>query len=101
MDDIRHDPQRYEDENEVWIIQRKAEDVIRLLKKGVVNDLSLDHDMGPGELTGYELLCWMEKNNIWPRGNVYVHSANPSGADKMRAVINRYLEKQGEIRSNG
>jgi len=96
MDDIRDVPDDMTGST-VWVPIRKAEDVIYLLKKGVVDDMSLDHDMGRdtyGELmNGYELLCWMERNNVWPAGNIRVHSANPVGAAKMRAVI----EKRGEV----
>lgn len=92
MDDIREVPDCLIG---LWVPVRKVEDVIYLLKKGVVNDLSLDHDMGKdylgGEnLTGYELLCYMERDNLWPKGNIFVHSSNPVGQKKMLMVIEKH-----------
>ncbi len=39
--------------------------------------------------TGYDLVCWMEANQIWPESKPRVHSANPAGRARMQAVINR------------
>ena len=38
---------------------------------------------------GYAFCCWMEETGRWPRTKPRVHSANPSGAARMRAVIDR------------
>jgi hypothetical protein len=85
------------------------------LEQGLVTDISLDHDMGAcpactaagrhiGRMThrtntfynfcphvpsGYDLCLWMERTRRWPRGSVCVHSANPAGAKRMLAVIDR------------
>lgn len=82
LDDCRPGPLSSE-----WVIVRSAKSAMVLLKCGIVNDMSLDHDMGNNEPTGYELLLWMEENNIWPSGNISVHSANLSGATKMKLAI--------------
>lgn len=94
IDDIRILPDYYKNSDELWVPIRKVEDVIGLLQKGVVYDLSLDHDMGTDEPTGYDLMCWMERNNVWPKGNVYVHSANPVGAQKMQVVIDKWRKNR-------
>jgi len=91
LDDIREIPNHLEG---LWIPIRTAEDVIYLLKKGVVKDMSLDHDLGKDyfgheRLNGYELLCYMERDNLWPKGKIYVHSANPVGREKMLAVLKK------------
>jgi hypothetical protein len=90
MDDIREVPKYLVG---LWVPIRKVADVIYLLEKGVVNDLSLDHDMGCdqfGELpTGYDLVCWMEREDVWPDGKISVHSANPVGRQKMLAVLEK------------
>jgi hypothetical protein len=39
--------------------------------------------------TGYTLVCWMEENDCWPAEMPIVHSANPIGYAKMKAVIER------------
>jgi len=85
------------------------------LEQGLVTDISLDHDMGAcpacttagrhiGRMTrrrntfydycphvpsGYDLCTWMEQTGRWPRASVRVHSANPVGAQRMLAVIER------------
>ena len=85
------------------------------LEQGLVTHISLDHDMGacpectargrhvgrmtrPGNTfydycrhvpSGYDLCLWMEQTGRWPRGSVSVHSANPTGARRMLAVIER------------
>ena len=42
--------------------------------------------------TGYDLVCWMEENNMWPVHKPHVHSANPVGAAKMRIAIDKQYE---------
>ena len=85
------------------------------LEQGLVTHISLDHDMGacaacaargrhigrmtrPGNTfydycnhvpSGYDLCLWMEETGRWPRSGVRVHSANPAGARRMLAVIER------------
>jgi hypothetical protein len=92
------------------------------LEQGLVTDISLDHDMGAcpactargrhrGRMTrlgntfydycshvpsGYDLCLWMEQTGRWPRGSVRVHSANPAGARRMLAVIERSRRGSGQ-----
>lgn len=93
MDDIRNPPKEEWEEYQ-WIPARKAEDVIYLLRMGVVEHMSLDHDMGIGEITGYELLAWMEEHDVWPSGNIWVHSANPTGAQQMALIIEKHQKEK-------
>lgn len=94
MDDVRQGPDleicTYE---RPQIITRTISDTIYLLKQGIVHDMSLDHDMGYGD-SGYDLLCWMERSNTWPKGNIHVHSANPTGAARMQQVIDKWKESK-------
>lgn len=82
-----------------------------ILANDAVTHLSLDHDLGGAcpdkcwldlgmrlcssdcrcacHQTGYTLVCWMEERGIWPETFCGVHSANPAGAERMRAVIER------------
>jgi len=89
MDDVRPIPAGLVGK---WVPIRKVEDVIYLLEKGWVFNLSLDHDMGAGEATGYDLVNWMERNDCWPHGTITIHSRNPVGAGNMR----RALEANGK-----
>ena len=95
MDDMRTplsiDGEKLSPPSKYWVIARTIDDTKTLLLLGIVNDLSLDHDMGfdKGEKTGYDLVKWMEENNVWPIGKITVHSANPAGRDNMMSVLIR------------
>lgn len=84
LDDLRPAP-------EGWRWVKTIEEARVLLKTGEVIEASLDHDLGEGDtLEGYDLLLWMVETDIWPPGGIAVHSANPPGAERMCAVIERY-----------
>ena len=118
LDDVRDpDEHRYNVEHRlegfVWVTS--YDEAIEVLKTGKVVYASLDHDLGllsckecrqsagsyekwseiqdhgciHGEKTGYNVICWMEENNVWPREGVRVHSANPAGKDRMLQVIRK------------
>jgi hypothetical protein len=95
LDDIR-EPWRHGFLNCEWA--KTADEAIALLQTGKVTFASLDHDlsiddtmgMPKGEKTGYSVICWMEKNNVWPQDGVRVHSMNPVGRQKMQFVIDRH-----------
>lgn len=72
-----------------WITVRSVANVKRFLEMGIVNKLSLDHDMGTDE-TGYDLAKWMAETGHWPKGQIWVHSANPVGRDNIVATVRRY-----------
>ena len=91
------------------------DEAIAALKSGKVEFASLDHDIGacedcvthgyhigdmktaettfynrcPHAKSGYDVVRWMEANNVWPPKGVRVHSANPVGRQRMEAVIQR------------
>lgn len=78
---------------------RTAERAIEILMSGEVTFASLDHDLSaeastgypqPEEKTGYDVVCWMEENDVWPRDGVVVHSMNPAGKARMEQVIKRH-----------
>ena len=80
---------------EKWIVVRSVENVKWFLEQGLVNDLSLDHDMGMNSETGEEnpngsaLVRWMIETGKWPKGSVSIHSDNYLKAQQMRDDINR------------
>lgn len=77
-----------------WNWAKTYEDAIEILSTGNVTEISLDHDLGflasigqfEKELTGYDILKWMEEYDIWP-DKIYVHSQNPVGRERMLKVI--------------
>ena len=95
------------------------DEAIAMLKTGKVTFASLDHDIGacadcveknlhvgdmltpettfynrcPHEKTGYDVVCWMEENHVWPPEGVRVHSANPVGRARMQQVIDKHYRQ--------
>jgi hypothetical protein len=96
LDDERATP-------EGWTRVYWPNEAIRLLETGVVDELSLDHDLGDDERgTGYDVILWIEEA-VALRGfrtpKIYVHSANASARAKMAAgvlAIERLALKQSK-----
>lgn len=85
LDDIRNSDLRD------WVVVRRVDYVKTLLQHGLVSHLSLDHDLGDNEPTGYDLCKWMAENDCWPTDEIYIHSANPVGQQNMKAIVDRYF----------
>jgi len=81
-----------------WVIVRSVSNAKLLLNTGLVNKLSLDHDMGMSidiidsklHATGHDLVKWMCKHNVWPKGEITIHSSNIVGAKNMQSMIDQY-----------
>jgi hypothetical protein len=95
---------------------KNYDEAIAALQTGEVTFASLDHDIGacaectasmqhvgdmltpettfynrcPHAKSGYDVVCWMEENNVWPAEGVAVHSMNPVGRQRMQQVIDRH-----------
>lgn len=86
LDDERTPP-------EGWTLVGTPAEVITLLEQGVVEELSLDHDLGDddGIGTGYDVLLWIEEQvattDYAPPRVIQVHSANESAKEKMALAI--------------
>lgn len=80
-----------------WVRTYWPDEAIKLLDKGDVTEISLDHDLGDDTRgTGYDVIVWIEEAVI-TRGFIppiiKVHSANSSAKVKMQLGIdniNRY-----------
>jgi hypothetical protein len=84
LDDVRPTPKG-------WIRVYWPDEAIRLLESGIVEEISLDHDLGDDARgTGYDVILWIEEA-VALRGfkppRIMVHSANSSAVDKMRAGV--------------
>lgn len=88
LDDERDAP-------EGWVRTYTPEETIALLKTGQVKQLSLDHDLGTGQHgNGYDVLLWLEWEvavNGFQPPKIYIHTANPSAAQKMKAAAKSIL----------
>src|SRR4029077_1280708 len=84
-----------------WHWAKTAAEAIEVLKTGKVQEASLDHDLtelrtlgqDDGSETGFDVVLWMEANDVWPPLGVRCHSLNPIGKQRMENVIRRRLEK--------
>jgi hypothetical protein len=91
-----------------WVHARNARQAIDALKTQAVDEASLDHDLGHCDeckgCNGYKSQCgcechwsghtvvlFMITTGRWPAAKPRVHSANPVGAENMRAAIDRYF----------
>lgn len=81
---------------ETWVIVRSVENVKKLLELGLVNNLSLDHDMGLNSETfnenpnGSDLVKWMIESGVWPKGIITIHSQNIGKAKEMKSDIDKF-----------
>lgn len=113
LDDVR-DPMKYGIVGVKWV--KNYDEAIAALQSGGITFASLDHDIGAceectekllhiGDMSspettfynrcdhaknGYDVVCWMEENGVWPINGVVVHSMNPVGRKKMEAVIQKH-----------
>ena len=76
-----------------WTIVRSVDAAKNVLSTRQVSHVSLDHDLGSHQKTGYDLCRWMTEFFTWP-DNVYVHSANPVGAKRMHDEYQSYIANQ-------
>lgn len=89
---------------EGWTLCRWPAEVIDLLERGGVVELSLDHDLGDDARgTGYDVLLWLEEA-VALRGfrppTLHVHTANPAARDRMLAAV-RAIAVRRKIRPRG
>jgi hypothetical protein len=89
-----------------WVWVRTPAEAIELLGTGEVSELSLDHDLGlmegDRELTGYDVVTWMEQavamEGFEPPRTILVHSSNAPAAAKMERgieAVRRLAERTG------
>jgi len=100
LDDMREAP-------EGWIRINTGESLIAILQshKEEVEALSLDHDLGEGKKTGYDVLKWLEAQvflyGFKPPKKIIIHSDNPVGRKNMEAAIEsiyKYAENSRDLK---
>lgn len=104
--DVQYDFGPYKD----LIICRTMDDAVWAVKQyGLPVFISFDHDLadihyiiGDGEKTGFTFAKWfcdyMIDNDLeFPEGfNFHVHSANPVGAENIRAYMNNFIKHRNK-----
>lgn len=63
----------------------------RMCLHPLVENLSLDHDMGKDGINGTDFVRWMVETGNWPKNKPVVHSDNPDGSKRMRDLIDRFF----------
>lgn len=95
LDDIRPKP---EDELGVkWLWYTTAEAMIEDLKRyfnwrpivDTIELISLDNDLGEGNMEGYKVLDWLESLLIYVPFGIHIHTSNSVARERMRAIIQR------------
>jgi hypothetical protein len=92
--------------NEITICRTVGEAVQAVTKNNTFDSWQLDHDLGfildsdgnqviigtQEPETGMEFLKWAayHAKNKWPKGKIFVHSANPAGRANMESYINSF-----------
>lgn len=90
LDDTRPAPDKS------WKLVKTPQEALKLILSGQVEEASLDHDLGSGQLTGYDLLKCIEEevfNNNFEPPVFHLHSANPVGRKNMYAVIKKIKQQ--------
>lgn len=89
IDDIREAP------DQSWILYRSYYEAFSFACDfgDFITEISLDHDMGENEPTGYDFLCRIEgiiyqQRKFLRKCKFTIHSANPVGRKNMEAAIN-------------
>lgn len=90
LDDERETPKG-------WIRVYWPKEAIKLLRRGDVTEISLDHDLGDDERgTGYDVISWIEEQ-VFLSGLIppiiKVHSANPAAKERMEQGIKRIMQQ--------
>jgi len=85
LDDVRNVPEGYR-------LVRSVFELIGMFKyyEEIITEISLDHDLGCGQLTGYDFCKWFEReyfNKTVPNITFKIHSQNPVGRKNMEQVL--------------
>jgi hypothetical protein len=87
LDDVRPMPPQYTH------LAKTAAQAIEVLKTRQVCKISLDHDLGEGNGTGYDVAKWIEEHAFLgdlPRiTGLRVHTDNPVGRQNINAALRR------------
>lgn len=90
LDDIRKPP------DETWTVARTAGQAINMLARNIVTEISLDHDLGKKNSTGYDVLLWIERKvfcDYYIPPLIMIHTANPAARIRMEAARDRIMRK--------
>ena len=79
LDDWRRRPDGF-------VLARNMDECLELLQSDEVDILSLDHDLGPGEPTGTELVQEMIRRGLYAK-RIYLHTSSALGRQRMYQLL--------------
>ena len=82
LDDLRRCPKGF-------ILARNAAECMLLLDEYEIDILSLDHDLGHGEPTGYDVVKYMVEHGKFAK-HIYLHTSSAIGRSNMYQMLYRY-----------
>jgi len=92
LDDFRPCPKGF-------VLARNVEECLALLSNCKVNILSLDHDLGFGEPTGYDLVKKMVQHGYYAN-EIYLHTSSASGRMNMYQLLQKHKPEHVSIYSH-
>lgn len=102
LDDER-DPAQHLKDPENWTWAKNADDAIKHLSNGSVDEISLDHDLGEPKDTnnGYRVINWIEEQvytnpSYTPPTTIRIHTQNVSGKGNMQRALDSIQRKMQE-----
>jgi NAD+-processing family protein with receiver domain len=100
LDDIREAP-------EGWTRCLRPDEVIELLERGRVEEISLDYDLGlveePGiDWNGEDVLRWIERQVVEHGSSFFlpavsVHTANPVGRQRLQRALDAIERRAADV----
>lgn len=111
-DDPQRKPPPFDTCGLYWTWVTTYDEAIEALKTGTVEFVSLDHDLADEhyvayfsfnqlcdprtythhckEKTGYDVLLWMEENNVWPKDGIRIHTMNHVRKPIMLDIVKKH-----------
>ncbi|MEK3917293.1 cyclic-phosphate processing receiver domain-containing protein [Paenibacillus sp. FSL H7-0331] len=89
LDDLRPCPKGFK-------LVKTVSECIQVIEKNNINILSLDHDLGFGRPSGFEVVKYIVNNKIFPR-EIIIHTANPFGRIRMFRLLNSNMPKNVKV----
>ncbi len=101
VDDVREPPDRVGcEEDYQWA--KDYDRAIYLLTHQQVDIIALDHDLGEGQRTGYDIACWIEDqvmNHGMKAPQIFSQSQNPEGRRKILVIAERLRTHERSLRT--
>lgn len=89
LDDFRPCPKGF-------VLAKNVEECLELLSNFEVNILSLDHDLGIGEPTGYDLVKRMVEQGVYA-SEIYLHSSSAIGRTNMFELLQQHKPEHVKV----